>query len=579
MKNKFLRVVCTSCLRLTVGLVFLLTSASVFAAEVSGSARPLKCVYFIPSDCDAFPDRGERLFRVMSCVQEFYRNEMERNGFGPMTFGLEEEKSGVLKLYEVRAPEKQAEYGRDSYWKVRDVVAKELEKQGIDINKEVVVIFQIGLRWEGDRAIEVSSFVGAGAPSNGTAWFYDDPMLDSDKLSSKEPGGYYSGPCSIGSFNTHYIGGIAHELGHALTLPHDCELSKDLPILGNALMGAGNHTFGRELRGEGKGAFLTYSEALRLSVVPAISGKEPQRRTNDLKLVELKGKRVSKNAIRLSGKVEGSSPILGLIFYEDLDSRGSDYDAKTWVVKPENGNFEVELTEVAPEPSELRVCAVRDVDTVELGRFSYNPDGSKDEFGPIERSFQLQKISAAYTSKDVDSLQNLANIDFSQSSDLKALCEELTLILKTPNALSVPADVAANVSEFDLSDAKFSEEKVGWARLQRRAAYPANMLILCGNGYASGLWAHAPSNLNCDLGKKWKKFEAVCGIEDGSNGSVEFLVRGDGKELFQCRAKPGQEFHVSVDVEGVQTLELISTDGGDGGNSDHSIWVNPKLSR
>ncbi len=383
--RRFLSSVC-SFLGAILAFTALSFATSNVPAQETRRPRPLKCAYFVPSDCQPTPDRAERLFRVMKYVQDFYRSEMERNGFGSRSFGLEEETPGKLKLYEVYAPEPQAEYGRDSYWKVHKVVVDELKKQGVDAEKEVVVVFQLGLRWEGEKAIEVSPFVGIGWTDKGFAWFYDDPMLDSEKLSSKEPGGYYYGSCSVGEFNSHYIGGVAHELGHALTLPHDCETSVERATLGNALMGAGNHTFGNETRGEGNGTFLTKSEALRLSVVPAINGKAPEKRPNDVELVSLRPERISETSVRLSGKIKAESPVVGLIFYVDLDSKKSDYDAKTWVVEPtKDGDFEVELTEVAREPSELRVCAVRDCDSVRLAAIKFNPNGSDGDLKPLER--------------------------------------------------------------------------------------------------------------------------------------------------------------------------------------------------
>ena len=72
----------------TLVVLALLNTVGVSAKE-TGDARPLKCVYFVPSDCQPYPDRAKRLYRVMKYVQDFYRSEMERNGFGPMTAAVE----------------------------------------------------------------------------------------------------------------------------------------------------------------------------------------------------------------------------------------------------------------------------------------------------------------------------------------------------------------------------------------------------------------------------------------------------------------------------------------------------------
>ena len=505
---------------------------------------------------------------------------MERNGFGPSTtFGLEEEKPGSLKLYQVNAPGKQLDYGRDSSWKVRDIVVKELANQGIDANKEVIVIFQQGLRWEDGKATEVGSFVGAGAPSRGTAWFYDDPMLDPDKLSSKEPGGYYHRPCSIGEFNSHYIGGIAHELGHALTLPHDCELSTENRELGFALMGSGNHTFGREERGEGKGAFLTYAEALILSVVPAINGKEPARRNVDVKLVDFKAERVSKDSVKFSGKIEAGSPVLGLIFYEDKDSRASDYDAKTLCVKPnEDGTFEGVMPEVAAEPSELRVRAVRDVDAIELFRVSYNPNGEDGEFAPIDKAFQIRKIESLFANRDADGLKSFAETENALSDDLKEVCVKLSSAVASSAPLVSPE--SAEGDSFDLTNAEFESAKVGWSRLTREISFDGSLMQSEGTVFSSGLSAHAPSDLRAKLGAKWNKFRFDYCVQSGRNGSVVFVVKGDDKELFRSELIKDHKLRsAELDVSGVDVLELIVEDGGNGNTADHSLWIRPVLTR
>ena len=565
------------CLVAVATVAFLVVRAD--AGEPTGSARPLKCVYFSPSDCEPNPDRAERLYRVMAYVQEFYRAEMERNGFGDSTtFGLETTEPGKLKLYEINAPGKQEDYGRESFWEVRRICGEELAKQGIDVNKEVVAIFQQGLKWEDGKATEVGSFVGMGTPFYGAGTFYDDPMLDPEKLSSKEPGGYYHHPCSVGEFNSHYIGGIAHELGHALTLPHDCELATENRELGFALMGGGNHTFGRELRGEGKGAFLTYSEALRLSVVPAINGREPLRRDDGVSLLDLTPRRISENVVKFTGKLEAKVMPLGLIFYEDRDARGSDYDAKTWTVQPkEDGAFELDLTEVAPEPSELRVAAVSDVGSTMLFRVSYNPNGKEGEFDPITRKFDLDRISRALQKGDVDALDEMASGRFSKNPEMRSLCQ---VLISAKQAPMTPGVVPEEYKQFYLDNAKFDSQKVGWSRMTVGAFFDGSLLQLEGRGYASGICAHAPSSATTKLDGKWRTLKFAYGLQDGGAGSVVFVVRGDGKELFRSEIiRDHVRRDAEVDVEGVKTLELITEDGGDGNRSDHSIWIEPILAR
>ena len=69
-------------------------------------------------------------------------------------------------------------------------------------------------------------------------------------------------------------------------------------------MGAGNHTYGKELRGEGRGTFLTAAAALPLSVHPLFTGKSQPRQELTCKLVELEAT-PEKGKLTLAGRLEG----------------------------------------------------------------------------------------------------------------------------------------------------------------------------------------------------------------------------------------------------------------------------------
>src|SRR5262249_51645595 len=162
---------------------------------------------FIPSDRKPEPEYRDRLERLMTEVQHFYRAGMEQNGYGPMTFELDRDGNGALQIREVRGRGPMRDYGRNSSDKVGREGKEAWAKDGIDIDNETVVIFQLLLDWQGAKAVEIGPYVGGGGPRGGTAWVYDDAKLDPRLLSSREPGGYYVyGPCSLGQFNTHYIG-------------------------------------------------------------------------------------------------------------------------------------------------------------------------------------------------------------------------------------------------------------------------------------------------------------------------------------------------------------------------------------
>ena len=85
---------------------------------------------------------------------------------------------------------------------------------------------------------------------------------------------------------------------------------------------------------------------------------------------------------------------------------------------------------------------------------------------------------------------------------------------------------------------------------------------------------HAESSLLVLLDGKASEFTAQVGIDDeveGRQPAVEFIVIGDGKKLWSSgivhlgdAAKP-----CSVKLAGIQKLELVVTDGGNGNYYDH----------
>lgn len=76
--------------------------------------------------------------------------------------------------------------------------------------------------------------------------------------------------------------------------------------------------------------------------------------------------------------------------------------------------------------------------------------------------------------------------------------------------------------------------------------------------------------------EKGKEFRGI-GSADGTvgKGSVVFRILGDGKELFNSGVMHGGEpaRAVNLEIRGIQTLELIAEDAGDGISGDHADWL------
>lgn len=108
------------------------------------------------------------------------------------------------------------------------------------------------------------------------------------------------------------------------------------------------------------------------------------------------------------------------------------------------------------------------------------------------------------------------------------------------------------------------------------------VLTIAGKTFERGFGSHSESSLTILLNGKATEFTAQVGIDDEVNGhepAAEFVVYGDNKKLWSSgvmrlgdAARP-----CSVKLAGVQKLELVVTDGGNGNYYDHVDWVDAKF--
>ena len=179
---------------------------------------------------------------------------------------------------------------------------------------------------------------------------------------------------TLADFNTWYLGGLAHELGHALSLPHNGQTPSQAARLGWSLMGWGNRSYRRERWSPTlKGSFLTFGSALRLAAHPLFTQSDRGRKAfAELRLSNL---RFTSTARRLAveGRAESKIGLLAVIAYSDPAGNG-DYDATDWVAPVNDGAFSVTVPEHQPTPYELRLCFLHLNGTVSTARLPYHAD-------------------------------------------------------------------------------------------------------------------------------------------------------------------------------------------------------------
>ena len=107
-------------------------------------------------------------------------------------------------------------------------------------------------------------------------------------------------------------------------------------------------------------------------------------------------------------------------------------------------------------------------------------------------------------------------------------------------------------------------------------------LTIAGKTFERGFGSHSESSLTILLNGKATEFLAQVGIDNevaGHEPAAEFVVYGDNKKLWSSgvmrlgdAARP-----CSVKLVGVQKLELVVTDGGNGNYYDHVDWVDARF--
>ena len=552
--------------------------------EPRREVRSLHLVYWTPSDREPAPGYAERISRMMLHIREFYAREMARNGFGPRTINLlRDDEHHQLRIHLVRGREPYANYDRQSGSKIRDECLPALQEAGISANRETILIFCNMGDWD-PEALTIrhrSPYYAGGNFQGGTAWQLDSPILDSMFLLDRTPmiqDGEY-GRISLGKHNSIFIGGIAHELGHALGLPHN-KARSDESQFGTALMGAGNRSYADELRGEGAGSFLTFNSALRLASHPQFSrSTKGLGRPTKAEMIELSAV-ANGDRFMISGRIVSAPPCYGVAAYLD-PATGQDYDATTVTTIPDSeGRFSLDCWPLKSGASgELRLLGylVNGATTQRRLNYSVSRDGRPD-LTKMQTTLALIPVIRALHRGNAQA----AEVATKKLAD-RSLAKRVAMRLISPNEQLATTEIPAEATTLALSAVLPVIAEVGWIG-PRYDRTPPPLIALHSGGefHERGIYAHAPARHVYNLGKSWKTLEAHCGMANGHRGSVIFQVLGDGTELWRSElvndaSAPPTQF--KIDVSSVDRLELLVEDAGDGNASDWGLWLSPRLMR
>ncbi len=564
------------------------------STEIGTSSRTLHIVYWTPSDREPAPQYQERLSRVLLDVQKFYKSEMNRLGFGELTFGLAMNERGLINIHLVRGSGPYQDYDVKSGSQIRQECLPKLRAAGIDAEQETIVIFCNMSNWNPDQRTmnQNSPYYAGGGLRSGTAWQVDSPLLDprlltETKLRLKD--GQY-GNVSVGKYNSIFVGGVCHELGHALGLPHNKARSDEVQAFGTALMGSGNQTYGDDRRGEGKGTFLTLGEGLRLASHPLFTKSEkginlPANAKLENMQVELASDRRS---FEFSATVKSDPPAYAVLGYMDPDG-GGDYDATTISEVPNaDGKFRLNCSALINGKKGLLRIVVCQANGNRIGDKVFEMPYAVDAQGIVdiaamESRLAFASLSSAVALNDVKLVaQELRNLKSTKllkgSEELKTIADKLA-----QSNSHVPSKDASMTKGkmLSLTDVKWLNASVGWRKpMVNRLPEESPILSVGGNLFATGIYAHAPSEYTYHVGKKWKSLQGKAGLADGHEGSVVFAVIGDGVELWRSGIIPATRIEsFEVDLSATQIVTLKVENAGDGGSGDWGVWADPKLLR
>lgn len=569
---------------------------AIYAEGGVKNARKLHLVYVTTADREPFPDHRERMDRVVKHVRDFYARDMVANGLPPLTFGLDTDENGRVRMYEAKTdlPLSGISKYTNSTKVTREAANKALRAAGIDPEKNhALIICQMP---DG-----IAPYFGGGGYASGCCWICDladfDPRNLASKLSKEETFSLAKNEeelkafrgRALGDHTTTYMGGTAHELGHCFNLPHTGDSPEQEAMWGKSLMGSGNYTYGKEERGAGKGSFLNPTDALRLMAQPLFSGidyrvsEKGKAEFADLKVVP------ERDGVRITGRIASANiPVYAALVTFLFDKPGGDYPSNSAasLIDPKTGAFSLYIARSYDGPVDIMLTALHaNGDNTNLHTRTVSR-GFGLNIHRLETSWAFLEAHKLYAKGDTAgalALAKAAPAQYPANPAVAAIAAAWGRALARNAAGPAPVARAASENSVSLVDCAAVSMKSGYAPApaSRDLVPSRDNGPVADIGWRPGartLFAHAPGAFVFDLGGKWKKLSGGYGVQ--GRGSIGLEILGDGKVLFSGKtAGAGKPLPFDTVIAGVKRLELRITDGGDGASGDWGVIADPLLSR
>jgi hypothetical protein len=551
-----------------------------YHAGAEPARKVVKVVYFHGKDMQPLPHWEERLNRTLNDVSRYYQEQFSK--YGIQSNGVPFEKSGdkyLITVVEGDLPSKS--YHTESGLNIQNEISKKAAGK-IDFPKDhVLVITGLCYKREDSAYVFHSPYWGTGWSQHGVCFAVDCDLLDPNRLTDTLHRMKMSEMAvafkdfSVAEFNSWYIGGIAHEMGHMFGLPHDNGNPSELAAGEISLMGQyGSRHFRDYLWGGNPSSTISaagilqlishpvFTQSVRsLDVIPGTNHETLQYENND-KGVLIKAAISPKMAPYACYTLLRTADIIEYFNKSAIHPMGPDNEPRMQFGKLPGGLYQISIFKLFPNGSTHSTQTF----------FTVGSDGIAQ--APRELAFKDVEINTFY--------DRLLKEEKTTETALKLK------ILKTIVHPAPPADPqTATGDSLFLSDAKWDVAQVGWREPARnyytKESERTFFLESQGKVYEKGLFAHAPSVYSFNLGKKWQTFSALAACRDDlveEIGPVRFTIWGDGKLLYTSPVlTTGQQTPVKIDIRQVNILELKTESTALNNGHCWSIWLNPVIER
>ncbi|MDR3117993.1 MAG: discoidin domain-containing protein [Mediterranea sp.] len=302
----------------------------------------LNVVYFVPSDRQPNPGYRKRISTILLKHQLFTCKWMKHWGYEEKSFGLPLDENGMINIVAVNGREPLSAYTyADGAGKMRPEIDSWYTTNNLARHSEHTLVITA----TPGGSVDVP-FFGTGK----TCYAYDYPEMAYENMQIDPiTGSTIKGGAGI---TNNSIGGMLHELGHALNQPHvGAGYSQRYdPAFGIALMGSGNQTWGKAP------TFFHHASAATLNNCQIASKTEKTFYETISAQLKISSVAIQGNRCTVKGNFTATTDVTDVIvrFYnadEQFLGGGHGYTSIAFVVKPAGNTFE--LTNAPIE--ELRV--------------------------------------------------------------------------------------------------------------------------------------------------------------------------------------------------------------------------------